>query len=155
VSTLNRGWWRNLIEADYREPWPYGLPPPLIWEYEMDEISEEVKKEGIRKMDKHIEIVILLVGTEGQLDRADPEYRVLNLEDQAENTKQQILELVPKYENYGFTLIRAEKDVTDLKEQIVGYGELLDSANHDVEQLTKYANDLEAENKQLRQRLKK
>lgn len=35
-----------------------------------------------------------------------------------------------------------------LKEQIKGYGELLGSVNHDVEQLTKYTDDLQAENKQ-------
>lgn len=37
-----------------------------------------------------------------------------------------------------------------LEEQNEGYGKLLGSANHDVEQLTKYAGDLQAENKQLK-----
>ena len=67
-------------------------------------------------MDEQVVIQILLVGTKGQLDRVEPEFRVLNLEDQSENAKHQILELVEKYKNYGFTLIRAEKD---LEEQIL------------------------------------
>lgn len=62
-------------------------------------------------MDKQVIIQIMLVGTEGQLDRAEDEHRVLSLEDQAENAKHQILQLVEKYKKFGFTLIRAEKEI--------------------------------------------
>lgn len=55
-------------------------------------------------------IVINLVGTEGQLDIAESDYAVVNVEDAAERAKSIILELGKKYRNYGWSIISGEKE---------------------------------------------
>lgn len=63
----------------------------------------------------HAMIHIFLVGTEGQLDKPEEEYEVKHLEDCAFKAAQIIQQLAAtgKYKKYGFTIMCAEKILTD------------------------------------------
>lgn len=75
--------------------------------------------------EKQIKICVVLLGTEGELDRPEEEYTVKHLEDQAEAVKQYILSLCSEYKKFGWTLITGVKELTE----------------EDYEELEEYAED--------------
>ena len=66
---------------------------------------------------------------------------------------QKLSRILAEYNKLQAELAKTEEENRRLIEQNEGYGELLGSANHDVEQLTKYADDLEAKNKDLQENM--